>query len=242
MCHPHARFKRLRLTSTLRPLPFIVMEPYIQMITVGPLATNCYLIGDPRSREAVLVDPGEEAGRILEAVEQGAWRVHSVLLTHAHFDHVLAAGQIVNTLEVPFLVPPGEWELLRRAPEIAEQLLGTAVDPPPEPDGGLQDGVEVKMGSITLTVAETPGHSPASVSLVGEGEVFVGDVLFAGSIGRTDLPGADHATLMRSIEQVLLPLDDDVRVFPGHGPPTTIGRERRTNPFILELLERGGNR
>lgn len=210
--------------------------PHIEMLTVGPLAVNCYLLGDPDSRRAVVIDPGGEAERILSAVREGSWEVSVVLLTHAHFDHVLAAGAVIEGLGALFVVPPGEVELLRRVPDAARAWMGYEVPPPPEPDRFLKEGEVLEVGRFRYEVVETPGHSPGAVCFVGENEVFVGDTLFAGSIGRTDLPGADHATLLRSIEEKLLPLDDDVVVYPGHGPATTIGRERRFNPFLLDLI------
>jgi len=210
--------------------------PHIEMLTVGPLATNCYLLGDPQSRQAVVIDPGDEAERILAAVRDGVWQVLAVVLTHAHFDHVLAARELIGKLQVPFLVPPGEVVVLHRAQEAVYRWLGYEIEAPPDPDGPLADGDVLEVGSLRFDVIGTPGHSPDAISLVGENEIFVGDTLFAGSIGRTDLPGADYATLMRSIEQRLLPLDDEMVVYPGHGPTTTIGRERRFNPFILDWI------
>jgi len=210
-------------------------RPHIETITVGPLAENCYLLGDPDSKEAVLIDPGDEGERILAVVREGGWQVREVLLTHAHFDHVLAVGEVVATLQVPFRVPEGERGALQAAPGIALLWTGEEPDPPPEPDGGLPDGTTIPVGSLRFLVRSTPGHSPDSVCLIGEGVAVVGDVLFAGSVGRTDLPGGDWDTLMDSIQEVLLPLPDETVVYPGHGPATTIGQERRTNPFVVPL-------
>lgn len=213
-----------------------VMNPHIEMLTVGPLAVNCYLVGDPESRDAVVIDPGDEAERILSAVKDGSWSVTSIILTHAHFDHVLAAREVKEATGAPFLVPPGEVELLKRAPDILEQWMGMQIEPPPDPDGHLSDGDSLDLGAFHYDVVGTPGHSPDAICLIGDSEAFVGDTLFAGSIGRTDLPGADHQTLMDSIEQKLLPLDDEMVLYPGHGPETTMGRERRFNPFVVDLV------
>ena len=210
-------------------------RPHVETITVGPLQVNCYLLGDPGSKEAVLIDPGDEAGRILRTVTGGEWKVREVLVTHAHFDHVLAAREVVAALGVPFRVPVGEREALRAAPGISLMWTGRQVPEPPEPDGGLSEGDEVGVGPYTFRVLSTPGHSPDSISLVGEGLAFTGDVLFAGSVGRTDLPGADWDTLMGSIREKLLPLDEATLVYPGHGPATTLGRELLTNPFVVPL-------
>ena len=210
-------------------------RPHVETITVGPLAENCYLLGDPGTKEAVLIDPGDEADRILAAVRAGEWRVREVLLTHAHFDHVLAVGPVVRELGIPFRLPDGEREALQAAPGIALMWTGEKPEAPPEPQGGLPDGTTVEVGALQFQVRSAPGHSPDSVCLVGEGIAIVGDVLFAGSVGRTDLPGGDWDTLMASIREVLLPLPDETVVYPGHGPATTIGQERRTNPFVVPL-------
>jgi hydroxyacylglutathione hydrolase len=210
-------------------------RPHVETITVGPLQVNCYLLGDPSSKEAVLIDPGDEAGRILRAVTGGGWKIREVLVTHAHFDHVLAAREVIAALGVPFRVPAGEWDKLRTAAATALIWTGQRFSEPPEPDGGLSEGEAVGVGRYAFRVLATPGHSPDSVSLVGEGLAFTGDVLFAGSVGRTDLPGGDWDTLMKSIREKLLPLDETTVVYPGHGPATTLGRERVTNPFVVPL-------
>jgi glyoxylase-like metal-dependent hydrolase (beta-lactamase superfamily II) len=220
----------------LSTLQTSVMNPHIEMLTVGPLAVNCYLVGDPESRGAVVIDPGDEAERILATVADGSWRVSAIVLTHAHFDHVLAVREVKEATGAPFLLPPGEVALLKRAPEVLEQWMGMRIDPPPDPDGHLSGGDTLDVGNLRYNVVGTPGHSPDAICLIGESEAFVGDTLFAGSIGRTDLPGADHQTLMDSIARELLPLDDEMVLYPGHGPKTTMGRERRFNPFVVDLV------
>ncbi|MFO7769505.1 MAG: MBL fold metallo-hydrolase [bacterium] len=211
------------------------MSIHVETLTVGPMAVNCYLAGDEEGRGAVLIDPGEEPERILRAVEEGEWRVERVLLTHAHFDHLLALRDVLEVLDVPFLLPEGEEEMLHRVPETVRAWMGIEVPPPPEPDRMVRGGERVEIGGAPFRVAETPGHSPGSITLAGEGIAFVGDAVFAGSIGRTDLPGGDHEILMTSIREQILSLPDDTLLYPGHGPSTTVGRERRDNPFLKGL-------
>lgn len=213
------------------------MVPVLETLVVGPLAVNCYLFGDPDTDQALLIDPGEEAALILEAVREGGWKVGQVVLTHAHFDHVLAASEVISSLGASFGIPAGEEEMLRRVPETVRMWMGGEVQLPPEPDHLLKDGDVITVGSLRLSVAATPGHSPGGICLLADGIAFVGDTLFAGSIGRTDLPGGDYDRLIGSIRERLLCLPDDTTVYPGHGPATTIGQERRSNPFLTGLTE-----
>jgi hydroxyacylglutathione hydrolase len=158
------------------------------------------------------------------------------VLTHAHFDHLLGARELLDAFRVPFLVPAGEEAMLAQVPETVREWLGITVEPPPEPAGTLAAGDTVRVGPYTWQVVATPGHSPAGICLIGEKETFVGDTLFAGSIGRTDLTGGNYDTLMEGIRRHLLPLDDEMVIYPGHGPATTMGQERRYNPFVRELI------
>lgn len=204
-------------------------------LAVGPLGANCYILVHPPSGEACVIDPGDEGARILQELPREV-RVRYVIATHAHFDHVGAVAEVRKATGAPFLLHPQDMELLRQAPQAAERWLGFRPTPPPEPDGLLGHGQRLQVGGLFLEVRHTPGHSPGSVSLWVEGEpglVFTGDALFAGSIGRTDLPGGDLDQLLASIRGQLLSLPDAVVVYPGHGPTTTIGHERRTNPFLV---------
>lgn len=206
-------------------------------LAVGPVQANCYLVGDPASGSAAIIDPGDEAERILRELP-AQWKVSWILVTHAHFDHVGAVGALKARTGAPFLMHPADLELLRQAPETSRLFLGQPMAPPPEPDAPLAHGQRLELGALTMEVRHTPGHSPGSVSLVVWGEppaVFSGDALFAGSIGRTDLPQANHSELLASIRRELLVLEDRTLVYPGHGPTTTIGHERRTNPFLQGL-------
>jgi glyoxylase-like metal-dependent hydrolase (beta-lactamase superfamily II) len=204
----------------------------VVMIPNGGFVENCYLVIDEAARECAIVDPGEEAGLILDKLEQAAVRPVAIWLTHAHIDHVLGVPRVKDTTGVPIFLHPSDRLLYDRVPQQAAAFgLGPVAALPP-PDQPFAHGDRVRVGGLSFDVRHTPGHSPGSVSLVGEGVVFGGDVLFQGSIGRTDLPGGDSETLIRSIERELLVLPDSTIVYSGHGPQTTIGAERRANPFL----------
>ena len=201
--------------------------------TVGPFAENSYFLFDPESREAVAFDPGDEADRLLDVVRREGLDVRAILNTHCHIDHVGAVSELKEATGAPFYIHPADRFLLDA---IAAQaaLFGLRPPPVPEVDGYLAAGqtFELAGGRIAIRVIETPGHSPGSVTFHTGDILFDGDLLFESGVGRTDLPGGDHETLLRSIRERLLVLPDATRVYPGHGPPTTIGRERATNPFL----------
>lgn len=205
----------------------------LNTVVVTEFMTNCYIVGDDSTREAVVIDPGGEAEKILREVEKMGVTVTAVVNTHAHVDHIGALRDVKDALGVSVMLHPGELPVLKSASRMA-RLFGVTIDDPPEPDRLLKEGDEIAVGGMSLKVLETPGHSPGGISLVtSDGKVcFAGDSLFAGSIGRTDLPGGDYNTLIQSIKSKLIPLGDDVKVFTGHGPATTIGTERRYNPFL----------
>jgi hydroxyacylglutathione hydrolase len=202
---------------------------------VGPVQANCYLFGDDVAGELFVIDPGDEPERILAAVRRHGGRVAAIVNTHGHFDHVMAVEAVRRATGAPFWIHEAERELLAEGPARAKEIFGVEVPPSPAPDRWLKDGELLRVGSLGLTVRHTPGHSPGGVCLLGDGLAFVGDTLFAGSIGRTDLPGASMDVLLESIARVLLPLPDDTICYPGHGPETTIGEERRSNPFVAPL-------
>lgn len=204
----------------------------ILCLTNGVFAENCYVVADRAAGDAVLVDPGQEAELFLARLRSEGLTLTAVWLTHAHLDHVMGVGAVKELTGVPVWLHPADRPLYDRAPDQARAFLGVELPSLPAPDREIVPGAELQVGSCRFGVRHVPGHSPGSVALVGEGVVLVGDVLFAGSVGRTDLPGGDPAALLASIRRELLTLSDETIVYPGHGPETTIGRERATNPFV----------
>ena len=204
----------------------------IVQIPNGMFAENCYLIVDAQAGQCAVVDPGEEAGLILHKIEETGASPVGIWLTHAHLDHVLGVSRIAAETGAPVWLHPADRPLYDAVPEQAAWFgLGT---PPrlPAPDRELVHGAQLAVGGLRFDVRHAPGHSPGSVCFVGNGIAIGGAVLFAGSIGRTDLPGGDFETLIASIERELLPLPDETILYSGHGPESTIGRERRSNPFL----------
>jgi glyoxylase-like metal-dependent hydrolase (beta-lactamase superfamily II) len=210
----------------------------IHILTLGMLETNCYLVGDMDSHEAVVIDPSDNAPRILSVIQSENWTVKEILATHSHFDHVLAVGDLKAATGATFRLHRTDLDQLRAVPAMTQMFIGVNVPQPPEPDSFVDEGDVISVGGILLRVLFTPGHSAGHVSYVLQNEtdrvVFSGDCLFLGSIGRTDLPGGDYDILMRSIVEKLLPLGDEFTVAPGHMQTTTIGRERMSNPYIFD--------
>ena len=205
----------------------------VEVLTVGPFQENCYVVGDEVSGEGALVDPGDEATRIALAVEQTGLEIGQIIITHAHIDHVGAIAPLVEEYACPVLMHEEAEAMLKTVPQQA-MMMGLRFGKVPKVDRHVADEEVLEVGSLRLRSLYTPGHAPGHLSFLVEGEeaVFSGDALFAGSVGRVDLPGGSMEVLMRSIEERLLPLPDDTRVLSGHGPETTIGRERMTNPFL----------
>jgi len=208
-----------------------VPTPRVLTITNGAFQENCFIVADDEARAAALVDPGEEAEVFLRRLEGEGLTLHAVWLTHAHIDHVLGVARIVEATGAPVYLHPDDRRLYD---SVGTQgaWFGLRVDPLPTPTHELAHGGRVAVGALEFEVRHVPGHSPGSVAFVGHGVALVGDALFAGSVGRVDLPGGDGGTLLRSIRTQLLTLPDDTVVWSGHGPETTIGRERRSNPFL----------
>jgi glyoxylase-like metal-dependent hydrolase (beta-lactamase superfamily II) len=210
---------------------------FLDVFAVGPIQANCVLLGDSEAGELVVIDPGDEAERIVERIRASGLKPAMILHTHGHLDHVGGTADLSRLLGdgLPIGLHPDEIELYRNAP-LQAQMFGLEVEAPPQPDLKLEHGDRVRVGSLELEVRHTPGHSPGGVCFVASNAngalAVVGDVLFAGSIGRTDLMGGSFPVLERSIREQLYTLPDDTRVVCGHGPETTIGRERASNPFV----------
>ncbi len=197
----------------------------------GQLAENCYLIADRGTGEAVIIDPGEESAMFLAELDTRGWSLRAIWLTHAHVDHIMGVGAVQQATGAPIHLHPLDRPLYDALPQYGA-WMGMKLDPAPPPDVELRPGTQVKVGRQAFDIRFTPGHSPGSVSFVGHGMVFGGDVLFNGSIGRTDLPGGNFPTLMTTLHSQFLSLPDSTVVHSGHGPATTIGVERLTNPFL----------
>lgn len=209
----------------------------LEVRAVPPFHKNGFVVGCEKTRQAVLIDPGDEVDMLLEVVQRQALSVQSILLTHAHVDHVTGVARAKQALGVPVYLHCDDQFLYDAAPQQAA-FFGLHVGELPPIDRFYELEKTLSFGEYEVSVHHTPGHCPGGVCLaVGtsgseKSDLFVGDTLFASSIGRTDLPDGDYATLMRSITQVLFAFGDDAQVYPGHGPKTTIGQERKTNPFL----------
>jgi glyoxylase-like metal-dependent hydrolase (beta-lactamase superfamily II) len=208
-----------------------VSELEVVSLPNGQLSQNCYLVADRRTRDAVIIDPGEEPPLFLAELDTRAWTLRAIWLTHAHVDHIMGVGAVKRATGVPIHLHPLDRRIYDALPQFGA-WLGQELEVAPPPDVALAAGDRLRVGGFEFEVRPTPGHSPGSVSFVGNGMIFGGDVLFNGSVGRTDLPGGDFATLMSSIHSQFLSLPDSTVVHSGHGPDTTIGVERLTNPFI----------
>jgi hydroxyacylglutathione hydrolase len=204
----------------------------IATLPVGLIQTNCYVVGCEETRSGAVIDPGGHPERILNWVRQNQLSIEYVLDTHAHFDHTDANGAIVEATGAPLALHPLDLPLLKASGGAA--LFGLHADPSPPPDMELHGGDEIVVGRLCFQVLHTPGHTPGHVCFyeASEGVVFDGDVLFYRSIGRTDLPGGSHTQLLDSIRRVLFALPDETVVYSGHGPVTTIGEEKRLNPWL----------
>ncbi len=202
----------------------------IESYTLTPFATNCYILKS--GSEALVIDPGEPSSAVLESVE--GFTVRHVVNTHCHGDHCGGNGAVKEATGASLLCHEAELPMLR---SVVEQgaLFGVVFQPSPDPDGFLEEGDAITVGEETLEVLFTPGHSPGHIALRGNGYIFGGDVLFQGSVGRTDLPGCDPDALMNTLRNHFLPLPDETLVYSGHGPVTTIGAERATNTFLASL-------
>ncbi len=202
----------------------------VQQITVGPFQENCYLLSDPDSDALAIIDPGDEPERIIAAVEKSGKTPEAIWITHAHLDHIGGIAGIKRKWDVPVHVHPLDLDLYKSG-SVAAAKYGIPYEEPPASDRSLEEGQTLKLGALELRVLHVPGHAPGHVMFYGHGNAFVGDCLFAGSIGRTDLEFCNPAHLEQSLQRIVA-LPDATIVHPGHGDITSIGIEKRSNPFI----------
>ena len=203
----------------------------LEALTVGGLATNCYILGDEESRQAVVIDPGGDFGIIEASLKKLKLEVKYIVLTHGHIDHIGALSKLKKATGAEILIHSKDSAMLSDPSQNLSFFSGDDVIAT-KADRLLQEGETVQCGEITLEVLHTPGHTPGGISLLTDKMIFTGDALFCGSIGRTDFPGSSHQGLITSIKDKLLSKDDDCIIYPGHGPSSTIGEERRNNPFL----------
>jgi glyoxylase-like metal-dependent hydrolase (beta-lactamase superfamily II) len=187
----------------------------LRKIVVGPYQSNCYILGCKNTKEGLVIDPGDEVFRIVKTINETGIKIRYILITHGHVDHVGGAADLKKITGAPVYIHP-----------LDIQGLGF------HPDGTASEGKDFKLGTYTIRVLHTPGHTPGGVCYHAPGAVFTGDTLFAGSIGRTDFPGGNHQHLIEGVRRKIFSLDGNLRTYPGHGPASTIERERRTNPFF----------
>ncbi len=205
----------------------------VEALAVGALQTNCYLVYDDVTRQAIIVDPGDEAARIICAVEERSLQVAAVVLTHVHFDHMLACADVCRAFEAPLCVGAADEAALTNDNRNLIRYFSPDRSLALTADRLLREGDVLMLGDERLTVLETPGHTPGCICLLGDEVLLAGDTLFCGGVGRTDFPGGDTAQLRRSLRR-LMAIEGDRRVYPGHDMPTTLARERITNPYIVE--------
>jgi glyoxylase-like metal-dependent hydrolase (beta-lactamase superfamily II) len=202
-----------------------------QLVIVGPLETNCYLFFCPETRECAIIDPGAEAEKIFEAISSLSLKPVIILNTHGHVDHTGANLDLKERYQIPIALHPGDLPLLEEYLQLEFGLL-LGARPAPNPDRLLTDGEKISVGQSVLQVIHSPGHSPGSVCFYTGHLLFAGDTLFSGGVGRTDLPGGSWQDLAHSLKARVMALPDETVVLPGHGPKTTIGEERESNPYL----------
>lgn len=201
------------------------------IMPVGPIQGNCYLVYDEETRECMVIDPGAEGTRIVSEIEKNDLRIKYIVNTHGHSDHISANQEVKEATGAELLIHEGDAPMLMDGAKNLSVFIGKSINKP-APDRLLKEGDELEVGTAKFKVLHTPGHTRGGICLVGENICFSGDTLFQFSIGRTDLPGGSFQQIVESIKTKLLALDDEVIVFPGHGPHTTIGKERVANPFL----------
>lgn len=204
----------------------------LKTLVVGPFASNCYIVGSESSRRGIIIDPGAEAKLIIRTVNDLGLKIPLIIVTHTHIDHLGALKSVKDEIGAEFAIHNAEAGLGVFS-RMLSSMTGGSLSQLPKPDKLLKDGDTIDIDGLHFTVLHTPGHSPGGISLYGHGVVFSGDTLFNYGIGRTDFPGCSHDQLMDSIQNKLMTLPDETIVYPGHGPSTTIGEERRGNPFLV---------
>lgn len=203
----------------------------IQKIEVGPFASNCYVVGAESGHEGVIIDPGAGGKEILKHVKDLGLEIKYIVLTHGHIDHVGALKEVKEETNADIVIHADDAASLQSRNPL-NMMYRMSMQSLPPPDRLIKGGDSLNMGDLRLLVLHTPGHTPGGISLLGDEAVFTGDTLFNLGIGRTDMPGGSHIELMESIHTQLMTLPDNTAVYPGHGPPTTIGIERQWNPFL----------
>lgn len=207
----------------------------LERLVVGPFEVNCYIFGDKKTKEILVIDPGDDFPLIWDRISESEYQVKGIVLTHGHADHIGAVTELKNKTLAPIYIHPEDKDMLPDPKLNRSIYFGFSVTSPPA-DKILKEGDMLQIGELNLKVIHTPGHTPGGICLEYDKILFTGDTLFAGSIGRTDFPGSSFQTLINSIKKKILTLPDEITIYPGHGPSSTIGEERVNNPFLQEEL------
>lgn len=204
---------------------------FLECLPVGPLASNCYIIADKKSKKAAIIDPGGDSNKILDVITKEQLTVEFIFLTHGHSDHIAALKEVKNATNAKIAIHEEDAPMLLSSQGNLSVYIGFGFTQP-SADIKLKGNEKFQIGGLTLEILHTPGHTPGGICIKVNNMVFTGDTLFAGSIGRTDFPGGSYDELISSIKEKLMPLGDDMSVLPGHGEPSTIGAEKKMNPFL----------
>lgn len=206
----------------------------LRILELGPFLSNCYIVGSERTREGMVIDPGAEGKSILRNIEEMGLNIKLIIATHCHIDHISAVMEVKEATKAEFLIYKDEEPYLEKGKVHSLLFFGLPLKAP-APDRLLEEGEEIKIGELSFTIIHTPGHTPGSICLFGQGVVFTGDTLFNLGIGRSDLPGGDYSLLLKSLNKIAA-LPDETIVYPGHGPQTTIGYEKKWNTFLRKEI------